>query len=200
MDKINKNHISDKIKVIETNIDVSSVLNQIKQNPQDWGSQKNIKNGGQLDPTKYIVTADVLQLIIGGINKKDQDVGDTEICIKTEVYEKHTEILNLIRNRFKNMDKLKRCGFIGIPVGGEVGRHIDFGSYYLSKDRYHISIQGRYLYTVDDEEVIIEPGTFFWFDNKLNHSAVNIGDDVRISFVFDFVKHKSNPHNKLVNG
>ena len=197
MDQVNKSHKFDKIKIIETNVDVSSVLDQLKKYPEDWGSQKNLKNTEQLDPTKYIVNADVLQLIMGGITEKEEYVGDTEICIKTPAYEKHTEILNLIKSKFKDIKKLRRCGFLSIPVGGEVGKHTDFGSYYLTKDRYHISIQGRYLYTVDDEQMIIEPGTFFWFNNKLNHSAKNIGDDVRISFVFDFPHHKSNPQNKL---
>ena len=185
------------IKIIETGIDVSKVLEQLKKYPEDWGSQKKIEKAEQLDPTKYLITADVLQLIVGGVNNKDEYVGDTEICIKTPAFEKHTEIINLIEKRFKKVDKIRRCGFLGLPVGEEVGSHIDFGKYYLSKDRYHLSIQGKYLYTVDDEEVIIEPGTFFWFNNKLNHSAVNIGDDVRITFVFDFPHHKNNPQNNL---
>jgi hypothetical protein len=196
MDQVNNNKFKN-IKIIETGIDVSKVLDELKKHPEDWGSQKNIEKSQQLDPTKYTVTADVLQLIIGGVNKKDEYVGDTEVCIKTSAYDVHTTILNLVKQRLKKIDKLKRCGFLGIPVGGKVGKHIDFGNYYLSKDRYHISIQGRYHYTVGDESIIVEPGTFFWFNNKLEHSSVNIGDDVRIAFVFDIPHHKSNPHHKL---
>jgi len=197
MDNNSLNYKTNIIKIIETGIDVSKVLDQLKQYPEDWGSQKKRKNTTQLDSKKYIVTADVLQLIMGGVNTKDEYVGDTEICIKTEAYYKHTEILNLVGQRFKRSDKLKRCGFLGMPVGGEVGTHIDFGKYYLSKDRYHISIQGRYHYTVGNESVIIEPGTFFWFNNKMEHSSINIGDDVRIAFVFDIPHHKNNPHHKV---
>ena len=47
-------------------------------------------------------------------------------------------------------------------------------------------------YTVGDEVAIIEPGTLFWFNNKLPHKAVNIGDNVRITFVFDIPHHKKN--------
>ena len=197
MDNNSLNYKTNIIKIIETGIDVSKVLDQLKQYPEDWGSQKKRKNTTQLDSKKYIVTADVIQLIMGGVNTKDEYVGDTEICIKTEAYYKHTEILNLVGQRFKRSDKLKRCGFLGMPVGGEVGTHIDFGKYYLSKDRYHISIQGRYHYTVGNESVIIEPGTFFWFNNKMEHSSINIGDDVRIAFVFDIPHHKNNPHHKV---
>ncbi len=177
------------IRIIQTGVDVSRILDQLHQYPEDWGSQKNIENTKQQDPTKYTTTADVLQLIIGGVETEDQYVGNTEICIKTPAYEKHTEILNYLRKYFK---KLRRCGFLALPIGEIVGFHIDEGTYYLTKDRYHLSIQGKYEYTVGDETIIVEPGTLFWFNNKLPHKAVNIGDNVRITFVFDVPHHKKN--------
>jgi len=177
------------IRIIETGVDVSKILKQLKQYPEDWGSQKKIKDTEQLDSNKYTVTVDVLQLIMGGIAKKGEYVGNTEICEKTPAYEHHTEVLKFVFDRFK---KLRRCAFLSLPVGQIVGTHIDEGTYYLTKDRYHLSIQGKYEYTVGDEVVIIEPGTFFWFNNKLPHKAVNIGDNVRITFVFDIPHHKKN--------
>lgn len=178
------------IRIIETNVDVSSILAQLKKYPEDWGSQKNIENTKQQDPTKYTTTVDVLQLIMGGVETEGEYVGNTEICIKTSAYDHHTEILKFLFYRFK---KIRRCAFLSLPIGDKVGLHIDEGTYYLTKDRYHLSIQGRYEYTVGGEVVIIEPGTFFWFNNKLPHSAVNIGNDVRITFVFDVPHHKKNP-------
>ena len=80
-----------------------------------------------------------------------------------------------------------------LPVGGAVGSHIDDGTYYLKKDRYHLSLQGKYRYECNGEEHIIEPGTFFWFSNKLTHSALNVGDVDRITFVFDVPHNKNNP-------
>jgi len=177
------------IRIIKTGVDVSKILQQLKNHPEDWGSQKNIKDSEQLDPTEYTVTVDVLQLIIGGVETEDQYVGNTEICIKTPAYEKHTEIINYLKKYFK---KLRRCGFLALPVGQIVGFHIDEGTYYLTKDRYHLSIQGKYEYTVGDEKMIINPGTLFWFNNKLPHKAMNISDNVRITFVFDVPHHKRN--------
>ena len=177
------------IRIIKTNVNVSKILEQLKQYPEDWGSQKDIEDAEQLDPTEYIVTVDVLQLIIGGLETEDQYVGNSEICIKTPAYEKHTEVISYLSKYFK---KLRRCAFLALPIGGEVGIHIDEGTYYLTKDRYHLSIQGKYEYTVGDETTTIEPGTLFWFNNKLPHKAVNIGNNVRITFVFDVPHHKSN--------
>jgi quercetin dioxygenase-like cupin family protein len=71
-----------------------------------------------------------------------------------------------------------------------VSTHIDDGAYYLTRDRYHLSIQGDYEYTVDGESRIIRPGTFFWFDNKKPHSAKNVSDVDRLTLVFDVPKQK----------
>jgi hypothetical protein len=31
----------------------------------------------------------------------------------------------------------------------------------------------------------------------MKHSSINIGDNIRISFVFDIPHHKNNPHHKV---
>jgi len=178
------------IKVIETNIDVSEIFEQLNLYPEDWGSQKKLKKVGLKDPEKYITTVDVLQLIMGGVNNKNESAEDTEICIETPAYKNHTKIIQYLSRRFK---KIYRCGFLALPVDEIVGAHIDEGTYYLTKDRYHLSIQGRYQYFVGNESIIVEPGTLFWFNNKLPHGTVNIGDEVRITFVFDVPQFEKNP-------
>ena len=119
---------------------------------------------------------------MGGIETPGQQVGDTEICIKTPAYKNHSEIRKYLKKYFPTM---YRCGFLALPIDEIVGAHIDEGTYYLTKDRYHLSIQGRYQYFVGNESIIVEPGTLFWFNNKLPHGTVNIADEVRITFVFD---------------
>lgn len=124
----------------------------------------------------------VLQLVVGGVSNINEYVGDTELCIPTPACKNHTEILGFLRRHFK---RWSRCGFLSLPINGEVGQHIDIGSYYQSRDRYHLSIQGTYIYTVGDESITVEPGTLLWFNNKLLHGTKNVGDCVRVTFVFD---------------
>lgn len=186
----NKNFPMDNIRIIETGIDVSKVLDQIKQYPQDWGSQKSVSKTEQVDPTKYKTTVDVLQLVMGAVNKPGELAFNSELCIKTPAYENHTEVFKILKKYFK---KYRRCAFLSLPVGQEVGFHIDEGTYYLTKDRYHLSIMGKYKYSVGSETITVEPGTLFWFNNKMLHSAVNVGDTERITFVFDVPHHKHNP-------
>jgi len=157
------------IKILKTGINVKKVVEQLKKYPQDWDHQKNLKDSQSLVDRGFAdLPVSALQLIIGGVKHKDDFVGDSEINIKT----------------FKKAD-IHRCGFLSLPVDEIVGAHIDEGTYYLSRNRYHLSILGRYQYFCGKETVIVEPGTLLWFNNKLPHGTVNIGDETRITFVFD---------------
>lgn len=179
------------IRIIKTGINVSKILNQLKDHPEDWGAQKNIDGVQSLIDRGYDdIPVGALQLVMGGITHKDDFVGDSEICIPTAAIKHHTEIVGFLKRNFK---KFSRCGFLSLPVGGVVGRHIDIGTYYLTRDRYHLSIQGRYRYFVGDEYVDVEPGTLLWFNNKLEHGTENIGDCTRVTFVFDVPHSKNNP-------
>ena len=180
------------IRVIKRGINVSKILKQLHQNPEDWGAQKGIEGVHDLvnEFGFPAVQAGVLQLKIGTVKDLNQYVGDSETSIETPAYKRHTEIVGFLKRNFKRFD---RCGFLSLPIGGEVGQHIDIGSYYQTRDRYHLAIQGTYDYTVGDETVRVESGDLIWFNNKLPHGTKNVGDVVRITFVFDVPHSKNNP-------
>lgn len=176
------------IRVIKRGINVTKILKQLQQNSSDWGGQKDIEGVHDL-VNEYgfpAVQAGVLQLKMGVVTP-DQYVGDSEISRETPAYTRHTEIVGFLKRNFKKFD---RCGFLSLPIDGEVGQHIDIGSYYQSRDRYHLAIQGTYDYTVGGETVRVNTGDLIWFNNKLSHGTKNVGECVRITFVFDV------PHSK----
>jgi hypothetical protein len=163
------------IKILKTGINVKKVVEQLKKYPQDWDHQKHLKDSQSLVDRGFAdLPVSALQLIMGGVKKKEDFVGDSEI----------NEIRKIIRKEFGNRE-LHRCGFLSLPVDEIVGAHIDEGSYYLTRDRYHLSILGTYQYFCGTDTTIVEPGTLLWFNNKLPHGTVNIGDETRITFVFD---------------
>jgi len=172
------------IKVIKTGLNVGKYLRQLEKYPEDWGAQKNIEGAQDLvDGWGFpAVQAGVLQLVVGTISNPNQYVGDSETSVPTPAYYRHTEIIGFLKRHFKTF---ARCGYLSLPVGGEVGQHIDLGSYYLTKDRYHLAIQGTYDYTVGGETYRVNPGDLIWFNNKLSHGTKNVGDCVRVTFVFD---------------
>ena len=180
------------IRVIKKGINVSKILKQLQQYPEDWGAQKNMEGVGDLVNDKGFpaVQAGVLQLVVGVVATKEDYVGDSEMSSRTPAYNRHTEIVGFLKRNFKKFD---RCGFLSLPIGGEVGQHIDIGNYYQTRDRYHLAIQGSYVYTVGGESVKIDAGDLFWFNNKLSHGTKNVGDIVRITFVFDVPHSKNNP-------
>lgn len=184
----------DNIRIVKTGINVSKIKKQLDKYPEDWGGQRKIAEAESLIDRGYKdVQAGVLQLVMGGVTKIEEFVGDTNICIQTPAYDRHTEIVAFLKRHF---GKFYRCGFLSLPVGGTVGLHIDEGKYYQDKDRYHLSIEGRYRYFVGDEYVDVEPGTLLWFNNKLKHGTENIGDCTRITFVFDVPQKKLTANKK----
>ena len=173
------------IKILKTGINLNKVVDQLKKYPQDWDHQKHLKDSQSLVDRGFAdLPVSALQLIMGGVKKKEDFVGDSEINIKTPAYQHHSEIRKIIRKEFGNRE-LHRCGFLSLPVDEIVGAHIDEGSYYLTRDRYHLSVLGTYQYFCCTDTTIVEPGTLLWFNNKLPNGTVNIGDETRITFVFD---------------
>jgi hypothetical protein len=182
------------IRIIKTGIDVQPFQDQLDQYPDDWGLQKNLEDVAMQDPTKLWVPVDVMQLIMGGIEYDGQHVSDSELCYQTPALYHHTNIVQWLKANFWSV---RRCAYFKIPVGHQVGKHVDIGSYPATKDRYHLSISGTYRYRVFEgdsyEEAIIEPGTLFWFDNKKPHESTNIGTVPRVAFIFDVPHHPNNP-------
>jgi mannose-6-phosphate isomerase-like protein (cupin superfamily) len=172
------------IKVLETGIDVSKVLEQLKKYPEDWGAARKMEGAHNIvdDLGFPEVDAGILQLVMGAVDDPNQYVGDSELCVPTEAMKRHTEVFKILGRYFNDVS---RCGFLSLPVGGSVGTHIDIGDYYQTRDRYHLAIQGTYKYHVGDEEIVIKPGMLVWFDNKAPHGTENLGDEVRVTFVFD---------------
>ena len=179
--------------LLKTDIDVSKIRKQLDEFKSDWGSQKGLGNTEIQDPHKYITTVDVLQLIMGGLEKPGQYVGDSEICTKSPAYKNHTAVIEYLNQYFSD---IRRCGFLALPPNEIVGAHIDEGTYYLDKDRYHLSIQGTYRYFVGNQALNVGPGMLFWFNNKLPHGAANTGDETRITFVFDVPHSPDNLQNQ----
>ncbi len=184
------------IRIIKENIDVSGIIKQLNQYPNDW--LKMTKMASTQFTSKKIHT--LLQLIVGGVSKPGELSGDTEVCMPTAALQRHTEIQKFLTEQ-KFMNTVCRCAFLKTSPGNITEKHIDEGKYYLTKDRYHLSITGTYRYSVWDngdleftkEEAIIEPGTFFWFNNKKNHMAEVLGNEERITFIFDVPMSPNNP-------
>lgn len=171
---------------INRNVDVSKILQQVLDNPEDWKAVGTYENtGGNKNPYGF------LPLVMGVIENPTDNIKNSELTCPTPMFDKYTEAIEWLKSQ--GFTKISRCAFFRLQPGGEVPNHIDDGTYYLSRDRYHLSLQGEYEYTCGDETHVITPGTFFWFDNKDYHTAKNISNVDRITLVFDVPHSPVNP-------
>jgi mannose-6-phosphate isomerase-like protein (cupin superfamily) len=178
--------MSSNFRFISFNEDTSAILKELDDNPKDWQEVSSFENiGGLKDPYGF------LPLIMAVVEQEGDNPKNTEILKPTPMFERHPAAINWLKS--KGFTSIARCAFFKLKIGGKVGKHIDDGTYYLTKDRYHFSLRGRYMYECGDEQHIIEPGTFFWFDNKKYHQAINVGDEDRLTFVFDVPHSPNNP-------
>lgn len=171
---------------IAKNLDTSKILQQVLDNPDDWNAINDYPNiGGNTNPYGF------MPLVMAVVAAPYKTAKDSEYQRNTPLYEKYTEIRKFLNSY--GIKQTSRAAFFRLYAGDSVANHIDEGNYYLRRDRYHLALQGTYLYNVDGETHQIEPGTFFWFDNKKYHWARNNGTVDRITFVFDLPHSKNNP-------
>lgn len=86
---------------------------------------------------------------------------------------------------------LSRAKIVSLPVGKRVYPHIDQGEYYRLRGRYHLvlkSAQGSWL-KASDEEIRMQEGELWWFDNDQMHEAYNDGNEDRIHIIFDLLPY-----------
>jgi len=173
--------------IINENIDVKPFLDEMDLDDWNWVSRQK-GTGGNKNPYGF------LPLVWAQV-KAGEDPHDVDRTIKTPLFDKYQLVHEFWIDN--NICEVGRAAFFRLKPGDMVNEHIDRGTYYQDKDRYHLSLQGEYLYKVGDEEMIVKPGTFFWFNNKLPHSAKNVGDVDRYTLVWDVPYSSVNPHHAV---
>lgn len=172
-----------KIKLIQSNIDISAVKKEIDLYPENWKldiSRQQLSYAQKYTETIRLVT---------GIRLNEESVWstiDSEKSVRTDLYSLYKKTTSLLENLFP--ENLERIFIVKLLPKQEVYPHIDEGEYYKTRDRYHLCVSGIYRYVVEDKSIIVKPGDLFWFDNKLVHSSKNLKNADRISIIFDVKK------------
>lgn len=86
--------------------------------------------------------------------------------------------------------EMGRAAIVKLPLGNKVYPHIDQGTYYSKRDRFHLILSGEYRYVVEDEERIFKEGQLWWFDNQKMHHSETIGEKDRVAIIFDVKNSK----------
>ena len=84
---------------------------------------------------------------------------------------------------------LGRATLVALLPSSRVFPHIDAGSYYRIRDRFHLvlrSSQGSPL-SAGGETVVMRTGELWAFNNKTMHSADNPSEESRVHLIFDIL-------------
>lgn len=82
---------------------------------------------------------------------------------------------------------LERALYVRLLPQAVVYPHVDTGAYYAVRDRYHFVVSSRQgsLLKSGGEEVTMQEGELWWFDNKALHESSNPSDEWRVHLIFD---------------
>jgi len=86
---------------------------------------------------------------------------------------------------------LGRAVYTRLFPGYVVYPHIDQGAYYAQHDRYHLVVHsksGSFL-RCGEEELVMQEGELWWFDNKTMHDSRNDSKEWRTHVIFDLKRN-----------
>ena len=120
-------------------------------------------------------------------NKKRRDVHESRWTTGSQKYPLFHKFLNDFAEQYKGI--LGRAKIVCLPAGKRVYPHVDRGEYYRVRGRYHFvlrSTHGSWM-RAGNEEVRMQEGELWWFDNNQVHEARNDGNQDRIHVIFDML-------------
>lgn len=172
------------LQFLDRGINIDRLLEEVTENSHLWDMVSTLEHtAGDKNPPGFLP-------LVMGVQEPGKSIKDSEGLRITEAFEKFKRLTTFLS--LYGFDAMSRAAFFRLPPFQRVKTHIDDGKYYHNKDRFHLCLQGTYEYHVNGKSEIIRPGDLFWFDNKSLHSALNISDVDRITFVFD-VPHDHSP-------
>jgi quercetin dioxygenase-like cupin family protein len=168
-------------KLIASNIDTQPLLNLIEQQPKLWNMcdfrRRDNRPHAQVDD--IIVRFDKIPQYTGGVD-----------CVNWYAYTMLSpilpEILEMMRVTVKGRN-IGRVIITRIAPNNSVRAHIDTDASVQTHKRYHICLYGSEgnTFSSGNETIEMRTGEFWWFENKIVHSCVNLGEESRIHLIVD---------------
>lgn len=173
-------------RLIESGVPTEPFLAEIASVREAWSSATGRQE-------KITVQREAMAIPLRGVRKsaigelRRRDVHKSRWTSTSEPYVHARNFLKAFAVR--QGAELGRAKLVMLPAGRRVYPHIDRGEYYRVRDRYHLVIKstaGSWL-RAGDEEVTMQEGELWWFDNKAMHEAWNHGDQDRLHLIFDML-------------
>lgn len=171
-------------KLIRSGIDVAPLLEEVNAQEQAWlidtGRQDRIRV--QRDTNTIFLRA--------AAQRPDLHINENQETCLTAASKLFPRALAFMTEFAQEMNCcLSRATVVRLKPNSQVFRHIDEGSYYFLRDRFHLVLRsstGSVLMS-GGETVRMQEGELWWFDNKQFHESYNESGDWRIHYIFDLL-------------
>jgi hypothetical protein len=163
---------------------LSSIINELEEHPELWDAypvRTTLKYGPFADSSDIVLQYQDLEKPFDHYETISYPPLLQLPSVQTAIW----GLMSVVRGT-----RLGRSCITRLKPGQQVLAHCDsklFSDYY---DRFHISLKdnGRCPFVCGSESYSPEPGTCFWFDNKIEHSVLNSGDTDRWTLIIDIKK------------
>ena len=171
-------------KLIRSGIDVAPLLEEVRSREEAW----LIDTGRQ---HKIRVQRDTNTIFLSSpVHRPDLQINENQESRLTSVSKNFPRALAFMTEFAQEMNcHLSRATIVRLKPNSQVFRHIDEGSYYFLRDRFHLVLQsstGSVLLS-GGEQVRMREGELWWFDNKQYHESYNESGEWRIHYIFDLL-------------
>lgn len=168
-------------RLMNKDIDVKPFMEELSAYQKPWSNMRAKLIAVHRDTLSVALRAAVVQL--------GEDINEVQIDKKTSAYESFPKLTKFLETFAEEIQgALSRINIVSLKPSAQVYAHIDFGSYYSKRDRYHLVLQspaGSKMLS-GGEECVFQKGEVWWFDNKALHEAFNPSDGgERIHVIFD---------------
>jgi outer membrane protein assembly factor BamB len=171
-------------KLIRSDVDVAPLLEEVRSQEQAWliatGRQDRIRV--QRDTNTIFLSA--------AVQRPDLNINENQETRLTSASKLFPRALAFMTQFAQEMNCcLSRATIVRLKPQSQVFRHIDEGSYYFLRDRFHLVLRSPAgsLLMSGGETVRMKVGELWWFDNKQFHESYNESDDWRIHYIFDLL-------------
>jgi outer membrane protein assembly factor BamB/orotate phosphoribosyltransferase len=171
-------------KLIRSGIDVAPFLEEVRSQEQSW-----FINTGRQDSIR--VQRDTNTIFLStAVHRPDLNINENQEARLTELARLFPNALAFMHAFAEGMNcRLSRATIVRLKPRAQVFRHIDEGSYYFLRDRFHLVLQSPLgsVMMSGGEQIRMREGELWWFDNKQFHESYNESDDWRIHYIFDLL-------------
>ena len=170
--------------LIEKDIDVTAIAAELQRNEAAWLADVSRQK-------KTHCQRETESIFLRAAKKTDPtqavaDIQETRDCLLSPQFPATMGWLAGVA--VSQRGELGRALFAKLQPHGRVYPHIDHGSYYALRHRFHLVMKSQgSLMHCDGEEVVMQEGELWEFNNKKRHEASNTSSESRIHLIFDLL-------------